>query len=49
MAVNYYQNFADGLAAFMALQPNSTAIRYALFASPAWSRTGAARSPTMRG
>ena len=31
MAVNDYQNFADGLAAFMALQPNNTAIRYALF------------------
>jgi glucokinase len=31
LAVNDYQNFADGLAAFMALQPNSTAIRYAVF------------------
>ena len=31
MAVDDYQNFADGLAAFMALQPNSTAIRYGLF------------------
>jgi glucokinase len=30
-AVNDYQNFADGLAAFMALQPNNTEIRYALF------------------
>ena len=31
MAVNDYQNFADGLAAFMALRPNNAAIRYALF------------------
>ena len=31
MAVNDYQNFADGLASFIALQPNSTAIRHALF------------------
>lgn len=31
MAVGDYQNFADGLAAFMALQPNSAAIRHALF------------------
>jgi glucokinase len=31
MAVNDYQNFADGVAAFMALQPNSIAIRHALF------------------
>jgi glucokinase len=30
-AVNDYQNFADGLAVFMALQPNNTEIRYALF------------------
>lgn len=31
MAVNDYQNFTDGLAAFMALRPNNAAIRYALF------------------
>ena len=31
MAVDDYENFADGLAAFMAQQPNSAAIRHAVF------------------
>ena len=31
MAVDDYENFADGLAAFMARQPNSAAIRHAVF------------------
>src|SRR6516164_443646 len=31
MAVHDYDNFEDGLAAFMALQPNRNAIRHAVF------------------